>query len=192
VKLSEIFFAVGKIELGPTWVQNSGQLAPFSSLSSGRATESTRFMERAMGIEPKSEAWERLFEACDKTQGENGRQKVPSSCCVSHPTELNGQTFGTIPSPAPFPLHNPVILRGRSASSNAWHTGVNQKPELSCITNSADAWFCRCGRACPKTSSIGFGEALTDRRPRQSSVGTANQGGVLRTATRGRLPNFPN
>src|SRR5258708_10837451 len=45
-------------ELGPTWVQNSGQLAPFSSLSSGRATESTRFMERAMGIEPTSEAWE--------------------------------------------------------------------------------------------------------------------------------------
>ncbi len=42
---------VGKQELGPTWVQNSGQLAPFSSLSSGRATESTRFMERAMGIE---------------------------------------------------------------------------------------------------------------------------------------------
>ena len=40
--------------LGPTWVQNSGQLAPFSSLSSGRATESTRFMERAMGIEPTS------------------------------------------------------------------------------------------------------------------------------------------
>ena len=39
-------------ELGPTWVQNSGQLAPFSSLSSGKATESTRFMERAMGIEP--------------------------------------------------------------------------------------------------------------------------------------------
>jgi hypothetical protein len=28
------------------------------SLSSGRATESTRFMERAMGIEPTSEAWE--------------------------------------------------------------------------------------------------------------------------------------
>src|SRR5260370_26592582 len=45
-------------ELGPTWSQNSGQLAPFSSLSSGRATESTRFMERAMGIEPTSEAWE--------------------------------------------------------------------------------------------------------------------------------------
>ena|SRR5216683_2918982 len=44
--------------LGPTWVQNPGQLAPFSSLSSGRATESTRFMERAMGIEPTSEAWE--------------------------------------------------------------------------------------------------------------------------------------
>ena len=42
---------VGKQELGPTWVQNSGQLAPFSSLSSVRATESTRFMERAMGIE---------------------------------------------------------------------------------------------------------------------------------------------
>src|SRR5215469_13789708 len=53
-----IYGLTGKIELGPTWVQNSGQTAPFSSLSSGRATESTRFMERAMGIEPTSEAWE--------------------------------------------------------------------------------------------------------------------------------------
>ena len=31
-----------------------------SVLSSARATESTRFMERAMGIEPTSEAWEVL------------------------------------------------------------------------------------------------------------------------------------
>jgi len=32
-----------------------------------RATESTRFMERAMGIEPTSEAWEAYFKASKRT-----------------------------------------------------------------------------------------------------------------------------
>jgi len=40
--------------LGPTSVQNSGRLAPFSSLSRVRAIESSGFLERA-GIETKSE-----------------------------------------------------------------------------------------------------------------------------------------
>lgn len=39
------------LNLGPTWGQNATQLVPFSLVSSARATESTRVMERAMGIE---------------------------------------------------------------------------------------------------------------------------------------------
>src|SRR5260221_3035083 len=54
-------------KLGPSWVQNSGQLAPVLSLSSGRATESTRFMERAMGIEPTSESWDRARQGLTRT-----------------------------------------------------------------------------------------------------------------------------
>src|SRR5229473_3698376 len=53
-KLCPIFVCQfkGSLEkLGPTWVQNNGPIGPISTLSSAKATESTRFMERAMGIE---------------------------------------------------------------------------------------------------------------------------------------------
>jgi hypothetical protein len=36
-------------------------MALFSEVSGVRTTESSSFMERAMGIEPTSEAWEALY-----------------------------------------------------------------------------------------------------------------------------------
>src|SRR2546430_872423 len=40
------------------WGPKTGPPAPFLKLSSGKANESTKVLERAMGIEPTSEDWE--------------------------------------------------------------------------------------------------------------------------------------
>src|SRR5215831_593962 len=54
--------------------KTSSFMALFSRLGSVRATESSEFMERAMGIEPTSEAWE----ACCR---QSKTHKLAAICC---------------------------------------------------------------------------------------------------------------
>ena len=67
----------GQKKLGPSWVQNSGQLAPFSTLSGGRATESTMIYGAGDGIEPitnRCTVIETNEKTCGTVGGNSGAQ----------------------------------------------------------------------------------------------------------------------
>jgi hypothetical protein len=68
------------------WNKTRGFRGEFQCLPEVKAIESSAFLERAMGIEPKSEAWEAKLKAVRDSLGSCGFGRSRLSRCVHETT----------------------------------------------------------------------------------------------------------